>query len=204
MDFDFLGQGKTVAQYCVDKLKGKANILIVRGVRGSDPDIQFYNGITEIIKANPGMKIVAEADGEADAATAQSAVSNILPSLSNIDCVITAGGEYGVVQAFEAAGKKVPVVIGANRSEFIKWWIDEKAKNGYETASISSEPSIGSVVVWLAIHVLDGDKVPKAIKLNSILVTNKNVDQYKNILPGTVIAQDYNEQFVVDMLKKYK
>ncbi|SLM17458.1 conserved exported hypothetical protein [uncultured spirochete] len=201
MDFDFYGQGKTIAKYCVDRFKGKANVLFVRGIRGSDPEIQLYNGAMSVLKANPGMKVVAEADGEADAAISQSAVSNILPSLNNIDVAITTGGEYGVVQAFEAAGRKVPVIIGSNRSEFIKWWIDEKAKNGYETVSISSEPSIGSVVVWLAIHILEGDKVPNSIKLNSILVTNKTVDQYKDLLPGTVIAQDYDEQFVIDMLK---
>ncbi len=127
-------------------------------------------------------------DTEADIAKSQSAVANVLPSFPEIDACVGMSGDFGVVQAFQNAGRKVPVIIGSNRAEFIRWWIDEKAKNGYETISLGSEPSIGAVAFWIAVHILKGDKVPEMIKkpfeLPLVPVTNENVDQFKDIQPG--------------------
>ncbi len=197
--FDFRAQGVIPAEYLAKRFNGKANVLLARGVVGSLPDTQTTNGIYEVFKKYPGMHVLGEVDTEADNAKAQSAVANLLPSMPTIDAVLF-DGSYGVVQAFVAAGKKVPVVIGTNRAEFIRWWIDEKAKNGYETISLGSEPSIGAVAFWLSIHILQGDKVPEMkttpYLLPLVAVTNVTVDRFKDIQPGTVIAQQYDDQWV--------
>jgi hypothetical protein len=105
-----------------------------------------------------------------------------------------------VVQAFLAANRPVPLVIGNNRAEFILWWVAEKAKNGYETISLGSEPSIGVVAFWLSLHILRGDKVPEMkahpYLMPLVAVTNDTVDQFKDIQPGTVIAHAYDDQWV--------
>jgi ribose transport system substrate-binding protein len=168
---------------------------------GSQPELLIYNAVTKILKEHPEIHILGEVDTEADNARAQSAVANLLPSMPKIDAVLTEGS-YGVVQAFLAVNRPVPLVIGNNRAEFIRWWIDEKAKNGYETISLGSEPSIGVVAFWLSIHILRGDKAPEMkahpYLLPLVAVTNDNVDQFKDIQPGTVIAQQYNDQWVRD------
>ena len=84
----------------------------------------------------------------------------------------------------------------------MRWWIDEKAKSGYQTISLGSEPSIGAISFWLMIHILQGDKVPEmmtsAYELPLVAVTNDTVDQFKDIQPGTAIAQTYTDKWVVD------
>lgn len=201
IEYDNSSWGLISAQYVVDKFKGNAKILITRGVMGSAPEKDDYDAMMKIFKATPGIKMLGEVDTEADIAKSQSAVANVLPSFPEIDACVGMSGDFGVVQAFVNAGRKVPVIIGSNRAEFIRWWIDEKAKNGYETISLGSEPSIGAVAFWIAVHILKGDKVPEMIKkpfeLPLVPVTNENVDQFKDIQPGTVIAQKYTDDWVV-------
>lgn len=203
MDYDLESWGTIQAQYVADRFNGKARVLEVRGVRGSGPEIEIHGGIDKIFKKYPGIQVIAEVSGEADTATTQNAVSNVLPSLGQIDAIVTQGGSYGAVQAFVAAGKSIPVVIGGNRAEFVKWWAQEKQKNGYETISLGTEPSIGAVAFWVAYHILNGDNVPNIIKLPLVAVTNETVDLYKDMQAGTVIAQKYDQEFVLkNILKK--
>jgi ribose transport system substrate-binding protein len=202
MDYDFVSWGAVGAEYIVKRFNGNANVLVVRGIRGSAPELDYYKGLSEVFGKNPGIKIVAEVDGEADTATTQNAVANVLPSLGKIDAVITHGGSYGAVQAFEAAGMKVPVVIGGNRAEFVKWWIEENARSGYETISLGSEPSIGAIAFWSALHILKGDSIPKEVKLPLVPLTTDKLGLYRDIQPGTVIAQPYDEKWVIENIIK--
>ena len=200
--YDFSSWGEIAANYVVKRLGDKGgNVLITRGVVGSQPELLIYNAIMKVLKQHPENHILGEVDTEADNARAQSAVANLLPSMPKIDAVLSEGS-YGVVQAFLAAGKAVPIVVGNNRAEFILWWIDEKAKNGYQTISLGSEPSIGVVAFWLSIHILQGDKVPEMkaqpYLLPLVAVTNDTVEQFKDIQPGTVIAHQYDDQWVKD------
>ena len=206
--YDNSSWGEIAADYVVKRLGSNGgNVLITRGVVGSQPELLIYNAINKVLKPHSEIHILGEVDTEADNAKAQSAVANLLPSMPKIDAVLSEGS-YGVVQAFLAAGKPVPLVIGNNRAEFILWWIDEKAKNGYQTISLGSEPSIGVVAFWLSIHILRGDKVPEMkaqpYLLPLVAVTNDTVDQFKDIQPGTVIAQQYNDQWVKDNILNKK
>ena len=207
IEFDFNAIGSIQAKYIVDRFKGNAKVLVGRGILGSAPETAIYESMMKVLKANPGIQIIGEVDTEADNAKGQSAIANVLPSLSQVDAVVEEGG-YGAVQAFVSAKRPVPVVIGSNRAEFVKWWIEEKAKSGYETISLSTEPSIGAIAFWLTVHILQGDKVPEMVaqpyQLPMVAVTNATVDQYKDIQPGTVIAQTYTNQWVIDNILNRK
>ncbi|HVO19889.1 MAG TPA: substrate-binding domain-containing protein [Anaeromyxobacter sp.] len=201
IEYDFRSWGSISAKFIVDRFQGKAKILITRGVMGSAPEKDDYEAMKEVFAANPGIQVLGEVDTEADIAKSQSAVANVLASFPDIDACVGMSAGFGVVQAFQNAGRKVPVIIGSNRAEFINWWADEKAKNGYETISLGSEPSIGAVAFWYTVHLLKGDKVPdftkKPFELPLVPVTNANVDQFKGMQPGTVIAQKYDDAWVM-------
>jgi hypothetical protein len=81
----------------------------------------------EALKEYPNAKVVGEVYGQATTEVAQSEVSNILPSLPQVDAVLTQGrgDDYGVVQAFEQAGKKMPIVEGGGSSSFLKWCLSD-------------------------------------------------------------------------------
>jgi ribose transport system substrate-binding protein len=208
IEYDFTSYGTTQANYIVDRFKGNAKILITRGVMGSAPETANYEAMMKIFKANPGIQILGEVDTEADTAKCQSAVANVLPSLPQVDATCGDTNGYGVVQAFLAAHRPVPVIISSTFAEFIKWWINEKATNGYQTIALGSEPGIGAISFWLMTHILQGEKVPEMIQhpyeLPLVALTNATVDQFKDIQPGMIISQTYTDQWVIDNILNKK
>jgi ribose transport system substrate-binding protein len=199
LDFDFKGAHLDSTKYIVGKLLGgKGNVLIVRGVKGSAPDQEMYAGQMEALKEYPNAKVIAEVYGQATTAVAQSAVSNILPSLPQVDAVLTQGGgdDYGVVQAFEQAGKPVPIVEGCGSSNFLKWWSEQNKKSGYKTISDSSAPGIGGAVLWLTLAILDGANPSKNMFMPYATVTVENLSQYADLPPGRIVSPKYTEDWV--------
>jgi ribose transport system substrate-binding protein len=199
VDFDFKNAHVESTKYIVDTLLGgKGSILVVRGVKGSAPDQEMYEGAMQVLKQSPGIKIVGEVYGQATTAVAQSAVSNILPSLPQVDAVLTQGGgdDYGVVQAFEQAGKKVPIVEGAGSSNFLKWWSEENKKNGYKTVSDSSAPGIGGAAFWLTLDILNGANPSKNLFMPYAFIKAENLSEYANMPPGSIVSPKYTEDWV--------
>ena len=199
LDFDFKKAHVDSTNYIVGTLlSGKGNVLIVRVVKGSAPDQEMYAGQMEALKQYPNAKVIGEVYGQATTAVAQSAVSNILPSLPQVDAVLTQGGgdDYGVVQAFLQAGRKVPIVEGCGSSNFLKWWNEEYKKNGYKTISDSSAPGIGGAVLWLTLDILEGANPSKNLFMPYAMVTAENLSQYADLPPGTIVRPKYTEDWV--------
>jgi len=158
----------------------------------------------EALKEFPNAKVIGEVYGQATTAVAQSAVSNILPSLAQVNAVLTQGGgdDYGVVQAFIQAGKQLPIVEGAGGSNFLKWWSEENKKNGYKTFSDSSAPGIGGAVLWLTLSILDGANPPKNMYMPYATVTVDNLSDFADLPPGTIVSPKYTEDWVKENLLK--
>ncbi len=198
MDFDFLDQGKVLAQYVVDRLGGKGNIIVVRGISGSAPELAIYEGQMSVLANYPDIKVLATVFGEASDTVAQKAVATILPSMPHLDAVLNQGGDgFGTAQAFADAGRPTPIIIGGNRAEFIQWWLKQKEENGYETISLGSTPGIGGAALWTAVNILEGKDVPKKMSLPCFLVTQETVDEYADMKPGTVISPVFTNEYVV-------
>lgn len=164
---------------------GHANVVIVRTQKGTKSDAALYNGYMSIVKTNPGLKVVATIYGNADVTTTQSKLSALIPSLPHVDAVMCAAGGFGAVQAFKAAGKPIPSVTTGLSSQFIHWWINEHAKNGYTTVGRVTRPSESSAALWMAVDLLHGVKVPKNVLMPTASVTLANLMKYKNLPPNT-------------------
>jgi ribose transport system substrate-binding protein len=204
MDFDFVGYGTAVAEYAAKRLDGKGTVLQIRGVSGSAPDQQMFQGQVDILGKNPGIKVASIVNGEASATVAQSAISNILPSLAKIDAVLTQGGgdAFGAVQAFQASGKPMPIIVGDNTSEFIHWWLEQKKANGYETIGICSTPGIGGAALWVSLAMLNGVAVPENMKMALVKVTQADVENYATLKPGTIASPSFTYEEVMEKIVK--
>ncbi|MGH7122719.1 MAG: ABC transporter substrate-binding protein [Acetobacteraceae bacterium] len=184
------------------KIDGKGNVMIVRGVKGSAPDQDIYQQQLDVLKKYPDIKIVGTVYGMASTSVAQSAVSNVLPSLPHINAVIGQGGgdSFGIAQAFEQFGgaytDHMPVISGDGDASFLHWWIKQRQKNGYSTISMNSAPGISQAAFWVALDVLDGKKVPKNMLMSVYTVTDSNLAQYANMKPGTIVSPVYTREWV--------
>ncbi|HBE77956.1 MAG TPA: sugar ABC transporter substrate-binding protein [Firmicutes bacterium] len=200
MDFDFVQDGVERVDYVAKRFNGKANVVQILGVSGSAPAIRMLQGQNDELKKYPNIKVVAQVQGEASASVAQQNMANIIPSLPQVDAVLTQAGNasYGVVQAFEASGKPMPLILGDNTSEFLQWWLKMKREKNYETISLGSAPGIGGAAFWVSLAVLNKVKVPKEIRLPLSKVTQDDVDKYSEMKPGTVVSPDFTYEYVLE------
>jgi ribose transport system substrate-binding protein len=199
LDFDMVGIFGGMADYIAKELlQGKGDVLLVRGVQGSAPDKIISDSQKEVLQKYPQINVVGEIYGQATTSVAQAAVSNILPTLKNVDAVIAQGGgdDIGIVQAFEQSGRKLPIIQGGGSSNFLKWWEDQNKKGTYKTVSANTAPGIGGAAFWLTLAVLNGEDVPKVIKMPGASVTLENLKDYASLPPGQIVSPSYSQDWV--------
>jgi ribose transport system substrate-binding protein len=184
-----------LAQYIVNRLHGKGNVLNVRGVAGTGADQAEESGTAAAFKAAPGIKVVGTVYGEWDEATAESAVARILPGLPKIDAVMQQGGSgYGIAEAFKAAGRPAPLIVEGNRGEELKWWAQQHSASGYTTESIDPNPGMGASAVYIGYALATGQRVPKKnMVMPSLAITQATLGQFSSLTTGQVAYKIYDQ-----------
>ena len=169
--------GKDEVLYLAEKMPEGGNLLEIRGLAGVFVDDAISSGIHEGVAENPQFKIVGSVHGDWAQDVAQKAVAGVLPSLPEIVAVVTQGGDgYGAAQAFEAAGRPMPIIIMGNRQDELAWWKEQKDANGYETMSVSIAPGVSTLAFWVAQQILDGKEVPKDLTVPFLRIDQDNLE----------------------------
>src|SRR3954468_18181207 len=202
VDFEDMGK-QEVEQMAKFQPKG-GNLLEIRGLAGTSIDDAIHEGIQEGVAADPEFKIVASVTGDWDQTTAQKAVATVLPSLPDVVGIVDQGGDgYGAAQAFAAAGKPRPTIIMGNRQDELKWWKEQKDKDGYTTWSASIAPGVSTLAFWVAQQVLDGKKdIPHDLLVPYLAFTQDNFEQVLPTIPkGGVASHEYTQQEAIAAIK---
>lgn len=192
VDFKAMGR-QEVEEMAKFQPKG-GNLLEIRGLAGTSIDEEIHAGILEGVAAHPEFTIVNSVTGDWDQTTAQKAVATVLPSLPDIVGIVDQGGDgYGAAQAFAAAGKPRPTIIMGNRQDELKWWSEQKAKDGYTTWSASIAPGVSSLAFWVAQQVLDGrTDIPHDLLVPYLAFTQDTFEaELPNIAEGGVASHEY-------------
>lgn len=198
MDFDFVSEGYQCGTHMAKACGGKGNVVVVRGVSGSAPDEQIYQGYMKVVEENPELKVIATVLGEADGTVAQEEFTKIIPSLDKVDMIFNQGGDtFGIIQAFEQAGMEVPLMAGDNSAEFINWWLEH---NDYDTISMRAAPACGSAAFWAALNILNGVDVPKKMSLALSLITAATAKDFTGMEAGTIAGAIWTNEQVVDQI----
>lgn len=188
---DYREYGELEAEYVAQRLGGKGNLLMVRGIPGNSVDTDIYAGITDALKKYPDMKLVGEVWGQFTESVAQQQVAGVLPSLPKIDAVLTEGNDGGgAMQAFRQANvSPLPLVVMGNTGEDLQVW-QKVAQEvpGYTTMSVSSYPSMSTVAMWVAIDVLQGKPTPKLVYTPVLTIPEQNRDAWARALGYTDVA----------------
>ena len=191
---------KTLAErqfdYLATRFPKGGNLLEIRGVAGTSIDNVFHEGMLVGLAKYPQFKIVGSVEGDWDEATAQKAVASVLSSLPQVVGVVDQGGDgYGAAQAFQAAGRKEPIIIMGNRQDELAWWKQQHDLNGYTTWSASSPPGVSSAALWVTQQVLAGKPVPHDIVVPPLEITQATLDQALKTAPvGGVANVTYSQQ----------
>ncbi len=157
----------------LDAIGGKGNIVINRGVIGSQPEEAFHARQLEILEEYPDVTVSAEVNGFCDSATAQKEVVGILGSLPEIAAVPGCIGGMGIVQAFESAGREAPVVVFDTDGKSLEFWQSSGIDNGSYAAL--TDPGQVVAALYVAIAKESGEEVPGQVVLPLVQVTQDNL-----------------------------
>lgn len=149
--------GKNLAQWMVDQLGGQGDIVIVEGLAGHPANVNRMRGMEEVLAANPGVNVLTKVNGNWDQASAQQVMSDLLATYPKLDGVLTQDGmALGVVNAFEAGGRDIPVVTGELMMGFVKKWKELKDAGSFSTYGQNNPPGIGATGLGIAVRLLQG------------------------------------------------
>ncbi|WP_216849986.1 MULTISPECIES: ABC transporter substrate-binding protein [unclassified Acidisoma] len=202
VNVDYKDYGVQETHYMAQALGEKGNFLEIRGVAGSEVDIDISAGINETLKQYPNMHKVGTVYGNWDGTIAQRQVATVLPTLPQIDGVLTQGGDgYGSLQAFKAAGRKIPTIIMGNRQDELAVWKEMRDKDGYKTFSISSAPGMSTIAFWTAQQILAGKKVPNTFYVPLLAIRENTLDSWLAATPvGTAASPQYTLKDTVELI----
>jgi ribose transport system substrate-binding protein len=172
-------------------LNGKGNVLDDQGIAGTLPEAQFLTGVQQGLKEYPGLKIVGHVYGQWTTTITDQQISQALPSLPSIQAVVSEGaGEVGVVQAFKAANRPVPLVYFGNAGQDLRTWAGLIQTNpNYHVWSISSFPDTSGFAIYAALAMLQ-----HKVHLDSKAVWFPILQIKQNYLQQWIAATPVNSQ----------
>ncbi len=155
------------AEWLFEQLGGSGKVAEMRGIDGVPADTDRHAGFLEALEKYPDIEVVAETFTNWDlTTTAQQALDLI--STQELDGIWTSGGDYPVVEQFQAAGKPFVPIVGADNNAFIGNLID-LADEGLVGAAVTNPPAIGAVGVSIALDALTGKNPPQETLLTPAL-----------------------------------
>ena len=127
------------AQYILDQLNGKANIVELQGIPGASATIDRGSGFHNVVDGKADVKVVASQAADFDRTKGLNVMENIIQSTPDFDAVFAHNDEMalGAVKALKAVNKKV-IVVGFDGTDDAKTAIDNDEMN----ATVAQQPSL--------------------------------------------------------------
>jgi len=177
--------GRKSAQFMVEKLGGKGNIVILEGIPCT-VNTDRVNAAMEVFNANPGIKVVGQASGMWNRQKSLEVMETLLVKNPRIDAVWASDDDMalGVEQAIREAGreKEMWILGGAGMKEIVKKVMD---KDPMYPANITYPPSMIATGIQLAVGILrDGNRekimpfMPQHLLIDVELITPGNAKRY--------------------------
>lgn len=167
--------GKEVGVYTANLLKGKGNVVEIRGLKGSTPDKERHEGFFSVIRNYPEIKIVYENDGGWLRSQANEKMTDALQKVPTIDLVFAHNDEMatGAYEAIRIAGSSSkPVILGIDALPGTDGGI-QKVLNGTIDATFIY-PTGGEKAVQTAIRILRNEPYERENILYTAVVDNTN------------------------------
>jgi ribose transport system substrate-binding protein len=156
---------KTSAKWLAEKLGGKGNIVEIEGFPGHPANVARMEGVDEVLKDYPDIKVLAKDTGKWDEATGQQVMSNFLSAYPNLDGYWTQDGmAIGALQAVMAANPaKWPQGVGEGRCQFLKLWQEALTLNpNFDSIAVANHPGVSPTGLRIAVNMLQGKQVDKS------------------------------------------
>ncbi|MGH4140010.1 ribose ABC transporter substrate-binding protein RbsB [Clostridium sp.] len=165
---DNIKGGEMAAEFILEKLNGKANIVELQGIPGASATRERGQGFHNIADGKDGVKIIASQAADFDRQKGLTVTENIIQATPSFDAIFAHNDEMalGAVKAVKAANKKV-IIVGFDGNDDAKTAV----ASGDLAATIAQKPDLmGAVAVENAVKVAKGETVEKEIPVELQLI----------------------------------
>ncbi len=177
--------GRKSAEFMVEKLGGKGNIVILTGIPCT-VDTDRTTAALEVFKRYPDIKVLSQQPGFWSREKALGAMENLLVKYPKIDAVWASDDDMllGARQAIEEAGraKQMWLLGGAGMKDVVKMVMD---KDPMVPGNITYPPSMIATGIHTCVSTLrDGKKdevmkfMPRHLLIDVELITPQNAKNY--------------------------
>jgi ribose transport system substrate-binding protein len=182
--------GMKLAQFVVQQAQGKGLIMFLHGIAGVPIDTDTMNGANDVLKLCSGITTNESIVTQFQASIAKQQVLSYLNTHpQTVSGVITAGPfTSGVIQAFQQAGRTVPVITNNGLDEGgLAYWVQHEST--YNGVALANTPNgLAYATAQVAHKMLQGDGVKiNTLSIDPPLATNANLTKYVTIDPSWTI-----------------
>ncbi|QLG88990.1 D-ribose ABC transporter substrate-binding protein [Chitinibacter bivalviorum] len=166
---DNVAGGKMAAEFLLEKIGGKGNLVELEGIPGSSAARERGQGFHSVIDGKADVKLAAKQAADFDRAKGLTVMENILQGNKDVKGVFAHNDEMalGALKAIEAAGLKNVIVVGFDATPDAV----NSVKAGQMSATVQQKPElIGKMGVDTAIKLGKGEAVDKFIPVPLDLV----------------------------------
>lgn len=146
-----------VQNYVADQAK-EGNAIEIFGLDGHPANTPRMQAVADVVADHSGIKLIQSTPGSWDQTKAKEAAAQILSGGQDINIVFTQDGmAYGVLQAFQDAGKLPRAMTADPGTAFFKEWKKLRDEGVEFSAACSpNPPGIGATALRLAVNLAQG------------------------------------------------
>jgi ribose transport system substrate-binding protein len=150
-----------LAEYVIGRLGGEGDVVYMSGYDGSPANTDRDIGVEQTIAKYPDVNLLTKVNGNWDPSTAQQAMATVLAAFPSIDAVMSQDGMcLGVVQAFEAANRDIPIMNGEGMIPFMDKWMELRDSQGFEAYAIANGPGFTvNYALGVGLRMLQGKQI---------------------------------------------
>ncbi|RYB05207.1 sugar ABC transporter substrate-binding protein [Lichenibacterium ramalinae] len=171
-----VSSAKAVCEYIIKQAGGKGSMVIIHGQKGTTPEVDRTKGCMEVVKANPGVKIVAEQYSNIwGQDEGFQIMQNMLQAHPDVSIVFAEADALalGAAQAIKVANPSQKIWVAGFDGDTAAL---EALKNGvFDVTATQQTQLMGRTAVQDAIKLVAGEKLPAEQLLDATLTTKDNV-----------------------------
>lgn len=172
--------GKIPAEYIAKTLKGKGNVVALRGIP-TTLDNERMDAFSGVLKGHPDIKLLDAKYANWNRDDAYKVTQDFLTRFKEIDAFWAADDDmaFGAIRAIDQAGRKDIKVIfgGAGAKDMVKIILD--GKDPRIQANVSYSPKFIYESIKLTAEArLKGEKLPATTIIPSVLIDKSNAKEF--------------------------
>jgi ribose transport system substrate-binding protein len=165
---DNIKGGEMAAEFILEKLNGKGNLVELQGIPGASATRDRGQGFHNIVDKKDGVKVVSSQAADFDRQKGLNVTENVIQATPSFDAIFAHNDEMalGAIKAVKAANKNV-IIVGFDGNDDAKAAVE----SGDLAATIAQKPDLmGAIAVETAIKIAKGETVEKEIPVELQLI----------------------------------